>query len=52
MIVLRLIDFICSNFHPAEREQLLPKVLERRAEVIDGVVNNEETVVEAVALPN
>jgi len=32
------------NFHPAEREQLLPQVFEGRAEVIDGVVEDEEAV--------
>ena len=50
MIVLRLINFISSNFHPAEREQFLPEAFERRAEVIDGVVDDEETVVEAAVL--
>ena len=32
------------NFYPAEREQLLPQVFEGRAEVIDGVVEDEEAV--------
>ena len=40
------------HFHPAEREQFLSQVFEGRAEVIDGVVDDEEAVVVAVALPN
>lgn len=40
------------HFHPAECEQLLSQVFEGRAEVVDGVVDDEETVVVAVTLPN
>jgi len=40
------------HFHPAECEQLLSQVFKGRAEVIDGVVDDEEAVVVAVALPN
>ncbi|MBO7494592.1 MAG: hypothetical protein J6T87_10665 [Bacteroidales bacterium] len=40
------------HFHPAEREQLLSQVFEGRAEVIDGVVDDEEAVLVAVALAN
>ena len=40
------------NLHPAECEQLLSQVFEGRAEVIDGVVDDEEAIVVAVALPN
>ena len=40
------------HFHPVECEQLLSQVFEGRAEVIDGVVDDEEAVVVAVALPN
>ena len=40
------------HLHPAEREQLLSQVFEGGAEVIDGVVDDEEAVVVAVALPN
>ena len=43
---------VAIHFHPAEREQLLSQVFEGRAEVIDGVVDEEEAVVVAVALPN
>ena len=43
---------VSRNPHPAEREQLLPQVFEGGTEVIDGVVEDEEAVVVAVALPN
>ena len=44
--------FFSCHLHPAEREQFLSQVFEGRAEVIDGVVDDEEAVVVAVTLPN
>lgn len=52
MIVLRLKYFLRVNFHPAEREKLFSQVLKGSSEVIDGVVDDEETVVEPVAFPD
>jgi hypothetical protein len=40
------------HLHPAEREQLLSQVFEGRAEVIDGVVDDEEAGVVVVVLAN
>ena len=40
------------HIHPAEREQLLAQVFEGRAEVIDGVVDDEEAGVVVVVLAN
>ncbi|MBR4911603.1 MAG: hypothetical protein IKZ54_02015 [Bacteroidales bacterium] len=40
--------FLRHHFHPAERKQLLSRVFEGRAEVIDSIVDDEKAVVVAV----
>ena len=44
--------FFSCHLHPAEREQFLSQVFKERAEVIDGVVDDEEAGVVVVVLAN